>query len=127
MKLYRNGTQVSQKGPPEWFTGSVRIDPLNTAPPARHGVDTHPLGQTLVVTSSVGWMQCEGETHRRNPSGRCCVVSARPSSLARRPPPTTAMTHIAIQEAQGGKMVKWMEVADQDYLVGPLATSKDTN
>lgn len=74
MKLYRNGTRPSQRGPADWFTGSVRIDMLNTAPePARHGVasvtfepgartawHTHPLGQTLVVTSGVGWTQCEG-------------------------------------------------------------------
>ena len=75
MILHRNGTQPSQKGPAESFTGTVRIDPLKTAPaPARHGAasvtfepgarsawHTHPLGQTLVVTSGVGWTQCEGE------------------------------------------------------------------
>lgn len=75
MILHRNGNQPSQKGPAEWFTGTVRIDPLNTAPaPARHGAasvtfepgarsawHTHPLGQTLVATSGVGWTQCEGE------------------------------------------------------------------
>lgn len=133
MKLYRNGTRPSQKGPAEWFTGSVRIDPLNTAPePARHGVasvtfepgartawHTHPLGQTLIVTSGTGWTQCEGEP----------IVEIRAGDVIWCPPdhrhwhgatPTTAMTHIAIQETRDGKMVEWMEhVADDQYLVGP--------
>ena len=133
MKIYRSGSQPSQKGPPEWFTGSVRIDPLNTAPaPARVGVasvtfepgartawHSHPLGQTLVVTSGVGWTRCEGEP----------IVEIRAGDVIWCPPghrhwhgatPTSAMTHIAIQEAQGGKMVEWMEhVSDEDYLPGP--------
>ena len=133
MNLYRNGTRPSQQGPAEWFTGAVRIDPLNTAPaPARHGAasvtfepgarsawHTHPLGQTLVVTSGVGWTQCEGEA----------IVEIRAGDVVWCPPghrhwhgasPTTAMTHIAIQEAQDGKMVEWMEhVTDEQYLAGP--------
>ncbi|MNS21656.1 Cupin domain protein [compost metagenome] len=133
MILHRNGTQPSQKGPAEWFTGTVRIDPLNTAPaPARHGAasvtfepgarsawHTHPLGQTLVVTSGVGWTQCEGEL----------IVEIRAGDVVWCPPghrhwhgasPTTAMTHIAIQEALDGKMVEWMEhVTDDQYLAGP--------
>ena len=133
MILYRNGTRPSQKGPAEWFTGSVRIDPLNTAPePARHGVarvtfepgartawHTHPLGQTLIVTSGVGWTQCEGEP----------IVEIRAGDVIWCPPghrhwhgatPTTAMTHIAVQEAQDRKMVAWMErVTDEQYLPGP--------
>lgn len=133
MILHRNGTQPSQKGPAEWFTGTVRIDPLNTAPaPARHGAasvtfepgarsawPTHPLGQTLVVTSGVGWTQCEGEP----------IVEIRAGDVVWCPPghrhwhgasPTTAMTHIAIQEALDGKMVEWMEhVTDDQYLAGP--------
>ena len=69
MEIHRNGTRASQKGPPEWFTGAVRIDPLNIAPPparvgmasvtfepgARTAWHTHPLGQTLIVTAGVGW------------------------------------------------------------------------
>lgn len=133
MELYRNGTRPSQKGLAEWFTGDVRIDPLNTAPgPARHGVasvtfepgartawHTHPLGQTLVVTSGTGWTQREGEP----------IVEIRAGDVVWCPPghrhwhgatPTTAMTHIAIQEAQDGKMVEWMEhVSDAQYLAGP--------
>ncbi|WP_235528855.1 MULTISPECIES: cupin domain-containing protein [unclassified Phenylobacterium] len=132
MKLYRNGTQPSQKGPADWFTGAVRIDPLNTAPaPARHGAarvtfepgartawHTHPLGQTLIVTSGVGWTQCEGEP----------IVEIRAGDVVWCPPghrhwhgasPTTAMTHIAVQEALDGKMVEWMEhVTDEEYLAG---------
>ena len=133
MILHRNGTQPSQKGPAEWFTGTVRIDPLNTASaPARHGAasvtfepgarsawHTHPLGQTLVVTSGVGWTQCESEP----------IVEIRAGDVVWCPPghrhwhgatPTSAMTHIAIQEAQDGKMVEWMEhVTDDQYLAGP--------
>jgi quercetin dioxygenase-like cupin family protein len=133
MKLQRNGSQPSQKGPADWFTGSVRIDPLNTAPaPARHGVasvtfepgartawHTHPLGQTLVVTAGAGWTQCEGEER----------VEIRAGDVIWCPPghrhwhgatATTAMTHIAIQEALDGKMVHWMDhVTDEQYLGGP--------
>ena len=133
MKLYRNGTRPSQQGPADWFTGSVRIDPLNTAPePARHGAasvtfepgartawHTHPLGQTLVVTSGTGWAQCEGEP----------IVEIRAGDVIWCPPGhphwhgatlTTAMTHIAIQESRDGKMVEWMEhVPDEQYLAGP--------
>lgn len=133
MKIQRSGSQPSQRGPAEWFTGSVRIDPLNTAPaPARHGAasvtfepgartawHTHPLGQTLIVTSGVGWTQCEGQP----------IVEIRAGDVIWCPPghrhwhgatPTTAMTHIAIQEALDGKMVVWMEhVSDAEYRAGP--------
>ncbi|NYT41345.1 cupin domain-containing protein [Sphingomonas sp. R-74633] len=132
MKLNRSGSQPSQKGPAEWFTGSVRIDPLTIAPDPHYGVATvtfepgartawhsHPLGQTLIVTSGMGWTQCEGEA----------VVEIRPGDAIWCPPghrhwhgasPTTAMTHIAIQEALDGKMVEWFEhVADAEYLAGP--------
>jgi quercetin dioxygenase-like cupin family protein len=132
MKLNRSGSQPSQKGPAEWFTGSVRIDPLTIAPEPRYGVasvtfepgartawHSHPLGQTLIVTSGLGWTQCEGEA----------IVEIRPGDVIWCPPghrhwhgasPTTAMTHIAIQEALDGRMVTWMEhVTDADYLAGP--------
>ncbi len=135
MKLYRNGTRPSQQGPAEWFTGSVRIDPLNTPPEparaasasvtfepgARTAWHSHPLGQTLIVTSGTGWTQCEGEP----------TVEIRAGDVIWCPPghrhwhgatPTTAMTHIAIQEALDGKMVEWMEhVSDEQYLGGPQA------
>lgn len=135
MILQRAGSQLSQPGPAEWFTGSVRIAPLNTAPaPARHGVasvtfepgartawHTHPLGQTLVVIAGMGWTQCEGEA----------IVEIRAGDVVWCPPghrhwhgasPATAMTHLAIQEALDGKMVDWMEhVTDNQYLAGPPA------
>jgi quercetin dioxygenase-like cupin family protein len=135
MQIYRNGSRPSQTGPAEWFTGRVRLDPLNTAPaPARVGVasvtfepgartawHTHPLGQTLVVTAGVGWTQCEGEP----------IVEIRAGDVIWCPPghrhwhgatATTAMTHIAIQEGIDGKMVDWMEpVTDEQYLAGAPA------
>lgn len=133
MKLYRNGSRPSQPGPADWFTGTVRIDPLLVPPAparaasasvtfepgARTAWHTHPLGQTLIVTSGVGWTQCEGET----------IVEIRAGDVVWCPPDhrhwhgatqTTAMTHIAIQEALDGKMVEWMEhVSDEEYLAGP--------
>ncbi len=129
MELKRNGTQPSSKGPAQYFTGSVRIDPLFEAPDparargasvtfepgARSAWHTHPLGQTLVVTSGCGWVQSEGKPK----------VEIRPGDVVWCPPderhwhgatPTTPMTHIAIQEALDGKVVEWMEkVSDQQY------------
>ncbi|MFC0205738.1 (R)-mandelonitrile lyase [Novosphingobium soli] len=133
MKLYRNGSRPSQRGPAEWFTGAVRLDPLNSPegpartgsarvtfePGARTAWHTHPLGQTLIVTEGVGWTQCEGGP----------IVELRAGDVVWCPPghrhwhgatATTAMTHIAIQEALDGKMVEWMEhVTDAEYLAGP--------
>jgi quercetin dioxygenase-like cupin family protein len=133
MEIRRSGSQPSGKGPPEYFTGQVRIDPLFTAPAparvacasvtfepgARTAWHTHPLGQTLVVTAGCGWTQCEGEP----------TVEIRARDVIWCPPnhrhwhgatPTTSMTHIAIQEALDGKVVNWMEhVTDAQYLAGP--------
>jgi len=133
MELRRGGSQPSTKGPEDHFTGQVRIDPLFQAPPparvacasvtfepsARTAWHTHPLGQTLVVIAGCGWTQCEGEP----------IVEIRAGDVIWCPPnrrhwhgatPTTAMTHIAIQEALDGKMVEWMEkVSDSQYLAGP--------
>jgi quercetin dioxygenase-like cupin family protein len=134
MELKRAGSQPSQKPPAENFTGIVRIDPLN-APPAparvscaavtfepgaRSNWHTHPLGQTLIVTAGCGWTQCEGE-------GR---VEIRTGDVIWCPPghkhwhgatSTTAMTHIAIQEAMDGVNVVWLEpVTDAEYLSGPV-------
>jgi len=129
MELKRNGTQASGTGPAEYFTGNVRIDPLFEAPaPARGrgavvtfepGARTawhrHPLGQTLIVTSGCGWVQSEGQAK----------VEIKPGDVVWCPPnerhwhgatPTTAMTHIAVQEALDGKVVEWMEkVSDEQY------------
>lgn len=131
MGIKRNGSQPSAKGPAEYFTGAVRIDPLFQAPaPARMqgasvtfepGARTawhiHPLGQILIVTAGCGWTQCEGEP----------VAEIRAGDVIWCPPnhrhwhgatPTTAMTHIAIQEALDGKVVEWMEkVSDAQYRI----------
>jgi len=133
MEIKSLGSQPSVKGPAEWFTGNVRIDPLFHAPdPARVGGatvtfepgartawHTHPLGQTLIVTVGCGWTQCEGGS----------IVEIRPGDVIWCPPnrrhwhgatPTTGMTHIAIQEALNGKVVEWMQhVTDEEYLAGP--------
>src|SRR4249919_3784568 len=129
MDIKRSGAQPSGKGPSEYFTGVVRIDPLFQAPDparvvgasvtfepgARTAWHTHPLGQTLIVTAGSGLAQREvgpiGEIH--------------PGDVIWFPPgvrhwhgatPTTAMTHIAIQEALDGKVVEWMEkVSDEQY------------
>ena len=129
MELKRNGTQGSSKGSAEYFTGNVRIDPLFEAaepargrgasvtfePGARSAWHRHPLGQTLIVTAGCGWVQSEGQSK----------VEIKPGDVVWCPPnerhwhgatPTTAMTHIAIQEALDGKVVEWMEkVSDEVY------------
>ena len=133
MNIQRNGTRPSQKGPSDYFTGEVRIDPIVQAPEpsrvtgasvtfepgARSNWHTHPLGQTLIVTSGVGWTQCEGEP----------IEEIRAGDVIWCPPghkhwhgatPTTSMTHIAIQEMLDGKVVDWLEkVTDEQYLAGP--------
>ncbi|HEU5077590.1 MAG TPA: cupin domain-containing protein [Opitutaceae bacterium] len=129
IEITRAGSQPSNKGPSDWFTGTVRIDPLfSPKPPARAAAavvtfepgartawHTHPLGQTLVVTSGLGWAQREGGP----------VEEIRPGDIVWFPPglkhwhgasPTTAMSHIAIQETQDGKAVDWFEkVTDDQY------------
>ena len=122
MDIRRVGTQPSGKGPPEWFTGTVRIDPLYKAPAparaagasvtfepgARTAWHAHPLGQTLIVTAGCGRVQRWGGP----------IEEVRPGDVVWFPPgekhwhgaaPTTAMTHIAIQEELDGKVVDWME------------------
>jgi quercetin dioxygenase-like cupin family protein len=129
MDIQRAGTNPSQKGPAEWFTGTVRIDPLFQAndparaagaavtfePGARTAWHTHPLGQRLIVTIGCGLVQRDGGP----------VEEIRPGDVVWFAPgekhwhgasPTTAMTHIAIQEALDGKAVEWMEhVSDEQY------------
>ena len=129
MEIKRPGSQASTKGPADWFTGTVRIDPLFQAsdparvacasvtfePGARTAWHTHPLGQTLIVTSGLGWAQSWGGP----------VEEIRPGDVIWFAPnekhwhgasPTSAMTHIAIQEALDGKVAEWMEhVSDQQY------------
>jgi quercetin dioxygenase-like cupin family protein len=129
MDIARVGSQPSAKGPAEYFTGSVRIDPLFQAadparvagaivtfePGARTAWHTHPLGQRLIVTAGCGRAQRWGGP----------IEEIRPGDVVWFPPgekhwhgasPTTAMTHIAIQEALDGTPVTWMEhVTDEQY------------
>jgi quercetin dioxygenase-like cupin family protein len=129
MDIKRAGSQPSGKGPTEYFTGTVRIDPLFQAPTparvaaaavtfepgARTAWHTHPLGQTLIVISGGGRAQRLGGA----------IEEIRPGDVVWFPPgekhwhgasPTTAMTHIAVQEALDGKAVDWMEqVSDEQY------------
>jgi quercetin dioxygenase-like cupin family protein len=135
MNITRAGSQPSSKGPADWFTGTVRIDPLFTAPSparaagaavtfepgARTAWHTHPLGQTLIVLSGAGRVQREGGP----------IEEIRPGDVVWFAPgekhwhgaaPATAMTHIAIQEALDGKAVDWMEhVTDEQYTAGANA------
>ena len=129
MEIKRSGSQASGKGPADYFTGTVRIDPLFNPPAparafgasvtfepgARTAWHTHPLGQTLIVTSGFGRVQNWGGP----------IEGIRPGDVIWIPPaekhwhgaaPTTAMTHIAIQEQLDGKAADWMEqVSDEQY------------
>jgi quercetin dioxygenase-like cupin family protein len=129
ISITRSGSQPSSKGPTEYFTGSVRIDPLFKAndpsrasgalvtfePGARTAWHTHPLGQILIVTAGSGWIQQWGGQ----------IQEIRQGDVVRIPPgqkhwhgatATTGMTHIAIQEYIDGKAVEWMEkVSDEQY------------
>jgi len=129
MEIKRAGSQASVKGPSEWFTGTVRIDPLFQAPDparvqgasvtfepgARTAWHTHPLGQTLIVSAGCGRAQRWGGP----------AEEIRPGDVSWFAPgekhwhgaaPTTSMTHIAIQEELDGKVVDWMEqVSDEQY------------
>ncbi len=129
MEITRNGVRPSGKGPAEWFTGAVRVDMLFDArqpsrasaasvtfePGARTKWHTHPLGQLLVVTSGCGWAGRWGGA----------VEEIRPGDVVRFEPgekhwhgatATTAVTHIAVQEALDGKVVEWMEpVTGEQY------------
>jgi quercetin dioxygenase-like cupin family protein len=129
MQIQRSGAKPSGKGPADYFTGTVRIDPLFSPPDparvagafvtfepgARTAWHTHPLGQTLIVTSGLGWIQREGGT----------VEEIRPGDVVWFEPgekhwhgasAAAAMSHIAIQEKLNGSPVDWMEhVTDAQY------------
>lgn len=129
MDIKKSGSQPSTKGSEDWFTGTVRIDPLISAPApariagasvtfepgARTAWHTHPLGQTLIVIAGAGRAQRWGGL----------IEEIRPGDVVWIPPgekhwhgasPMTAMTHIAIQEQVDGKAVEWMEkVSDEQY------------
>lgn len=129
MQIHRSGSRPSAKGSADWFTGSVRIDPLlATEPPAtaqgalvtfepgaRTAWHTHPLGQSLIVVSGAGWAQREGGPVEHIHPGD--VVWFAPGERHwHGATATTGMSHIAIQEAQDGKVVEWMEhVTDEQY------------
>ena len=130
MKIKRNGSQPSIKGSAEWFTGSVRIDPLfeeserargasvTFEPGARTAWHIHPLGQTLIVTAGCGWVQRDGGTIEEVSPGDVVWFSPNEKHW-HGATPTTAMTHIAIQEALDGRAVDWMEkVGDEQYRKG---------
>jgi quercetin dioxygenase-like cupin family protein len=130
MEIKRCGSQPSAKGPADYFTGTVRIDApfagedparvggatVTFEPSARTAWHTHPLGQTLIVTSGLGWVQREGGP----------LEEIRPGDIVWFAPgekhwhgatPTAAMTHIAIAEKLNGSPVDWMEkVTDEQYL-----------
>ena len=133
MEVKRTGAQPSVVGPEDYFTGKVRIDPLFEAPePARvRGASVtfepgsrtawhlHPLGQTLIVTAGCGWVQSEGQPK----------FEIRPGDVVWCPPnerhwhgatTTTAMTHLAIQEALDGNVVQWMEKVSEDQYLGEV-------
>jgi quercetin dioxygenase-like cupin family protein len=129
MEIKRSGSQASGKGPADWFTGTVRIDPLfPVAPPARAagnavtfepGARTawhaHPLGQILIVTAGCGRAQRDGGPVDEIRPGDV-VVFAPGEKHWHGAAPTTPMTHIAIQESLDGKAVEWMEhVTDEQY------------
>jgi quercetin dioxygenase-like cupin family protein len=129
LRIARAGSQPSGRGPAEYFTGSVRVDPLFPAtapsrmsgalvtfePGARSAWHTHPVGQVLIVTAGLGWVQREGGA----------IEEIRPGDVVWIPPggkhwhgatPTTGMTHIAVLEAVDGRNVEWMEqVTDEQY------------
>ena len=129
MEIKRAGSQPSDKGPAEWFTGSVRIDRLiqpnepskvagasvTFEPGARTAWHTHPLGQTLIVTAGCGWVQHEGGSVEEIHPGD--VIQFEPNEKHwHGAAATTAMTHIAIHEQLNGKAVEWLEkVSDDQY------------
>ena len=129
MDIKRIGSQPSSKGPADYFTGAVRIDSLAEAPEparvraasvtfepgARTAWHTHPLGQTLIVTAGCGRAQRWGGP----------IEEIRPGDVVWFPPdekhwhgatPTTALTHIAVQERLDGRTADWLEqVTDEQY------------
>jgi 4-carboxymuconolactone decarboxylase len=139
LEILRHGSQPSSKGPAEYFTGSFQIDLrfqrtdpariggaiVTFEPGARTAWHTHPLGQTLIVTSGVGWVQREGGS----------VAEIRPGDVVWIPPgekhwhgatATSAMTHVAIAEALDGRAVDWLEqVSAEQYGEGSRASAID--
>lgn len=130
MKIIRSGSLPSAKGPEAWFTGTVRIDaPFQATEPAKVGGatvtfepgartawHTHPLGQTLIVTQGRGWLQEEGQAAQPLNQGDIAWI---PPGIKHwhGASSQTAMTHIAIAEAENGSPVTWLEkVTDEEYV-----------
>jgi quercetin dioxygenase-like cupin family protein len=129
MKIQKNGSQPSRQGPAEWFTGTVRVDvsfqaeapgrvagaAVTFEPGARTVWHTHPLGQTLVVTAGIGWVQREGEPKQEIRPGDT-VWFAPGERHWHGAAATTSVTHIAIVQKLDGKDTDWMEkVTDEQY------------
>ncbi len=129
MEIKRSGSQPSAKGPAEYFTGTVRIDPLFTPPdPARVSMalvtfepgartawHTHPFGQTLIVMTGCGWVQREGGVREEIHPGDVVYFSPNEKHW-HGATALTAMSHIAVQEKMDGSPVAWMEqVTDEQY------------
>jgi quercetin dioxygenase-like cupin family protein len=141
VEIKRSGSQPSSKGPADWFTGSVQIDPLfQTADPARAAAatvtfepgartawHTHPLGQTLIIITGLGRVQrWDGPVEEVGPGD---VVLFSPGEKHwHGASSTTAMSHIAIHERLDGKAVDWLEhVSDEQYQTGGSAHTRPTN
>ncbi|HEY8954706.1 (R)-mandelonitrile lyase [Chitinophaga sp.] len=129
MEITRTGTKASVKGPADWFSGAVRIDPLfdpnNTRraaaatvtfePGARTAWHTHPLGQTIIITSGLGWVQREGGPVEEVHPGDIVWFEANEKHW-HGASATVGMSHIAIQENLDGKVVDWLEqVTEEQY------------
>ncbi len=129
MEIKRVGSRPSGKGPAEWFTGAVRIDPLfdpgeparaaaglvTFEPGARTAWHTHPLGQRLIVTAGVGWTQRWGGPVEEIRPGDVVIIAPGEKHW-HGAAPTTAMSHIAVQEYLDGQAVEWLEhVSDEQY------------
>ena len=129
MQIWQSGSRPSRQGPADWFTGRVRIDPLSDAqaparascanvtfePGARTAWHTHPLGQTLIITAGIGYVQTwDGPLREVRPGD---VIWFAPGEKHwHGAMPATGLTHIAIHEALDGKTVDWLEhVTDEQY------------
>lgn len=133
MEIKRVGSQPSAKGSTEYFTGSVRIDPLfdledparatgasvTFEPCARTAWHTHPFGQTLIVTSGSGRVQRWGGTIEEIHPGDVVLIAPGEKHW-HGATPTAAMTHIAIQEKLDGKNVDWLEKVSDDQYLGEI-------
>lgn len=133
MRIFRNGSRPSVKGPANWFTGNARIDPLfdpaepgrvsaalvTFEPGARTNWHTHPLGQHLVVLSGVGWTQCWGGPKKEIRAGDVVFCNCGQKHW-HGATDSTAMSHIAIQEWMNESPVDWLEPVPDDVYGAPV-------